>query len=66
MRFLHRFQPKQKQKPTAYSLIDVGRDTVKAAVVLVIPDNVEPQVIGYGQAETGGHDITGGRIEAGV
>ncbi len=33
-------------------------------MVLVIPDNVEPQIIGYGLAETDGHDITGGRLEA--
>ena len=31
---------------------------------MVIPENVEPQIIGYGLAETGGHDITGGRLEA--
>jgi cell division ATPase FtsA len=37
---------------------------VKAVVVLVIPDNVEPQVVGYGMAETGDRDITGGRNEA--
>ncbi len=64
MKFLHRFQRKEKQTPTAYSLVDVGRDTVKAAVVLMIPGNHEPQVVGYGLAETGNRDITGGRNEA--
>jgi len=64
MKFLSRFQRKVKQTPTAYSLIDVGRDIIKAAVILMIPGNIEPQVVGYGQAETGNHDITGGRIEA--
>jgi cell division ATPase FtsA len=63
MEFLHRFHQKT-QKPTAYSLIDVGRDTVKAAVVLMIPGQAEPQIVGYGQAETGNHDVTGGRLEA--
>lgn len=66
MNLLRRFQRKKQQSPTAYSLIDVGRDTVKAVVVLMTPDNVEPQVVGYGQAETGNRDITGGRIEAGA
>jgi len=64
MIFLHRFQPKQTQNPTAYSLVDVGRETVKAAVALVLPGNQEPQVVGYGLAQTGDHDITGGRNEA--
>lgn len=64
MKFLSRFQRKVKQTPTAYSLIDVGRDIIKASVILMIPDNIEPQIVGYGQAETGNHDITGGRIEA--
>lgn len=32
--------------------------------MLVIPDHVEPQLVGYGLAETGGHDIAGGRLEA--
>jgi cell division ATPase FtsA len=63
MKFLRSFHQKQ-QKPTAYSLIDVGRDTVKAAVILTIPGQPEPQVIGYGRAETGNHDVTGGRLEA--
>ena len=66
MKFLRRFQRRPKQKPNAYSLVDVGRDTVKVAIVLMIPDQAEPQIIGYGQAETGGHDISGGRIEASV
>lgn len=30
----------------------------------MIPGQPEPQVIGYGQAETGKHDVTGGRLEA--
>lgn len=64
MRFLHRLHPKKKQTPTAYSLVDVGRETVKAVVVLVLPGHAEPQVVGYGLAKTGNHDITGGRIEA--
>ncbi len=32
----------------------------------MIPGNTEAQVVGYGQAETGNRDITGGRIEAGA
>ena len=57
MKFLHRFQRTKTQKPAAYSLVDIGRETVKAIVILVIPDNLEPQIIGYGLAETGGHDM---------
>lgn len=64
MKFLHRFSQVRSHRPSSFSLIDIGRDTVKAAVVLIIPENVEPQIIGYGVAETGGHDITGGRLEA--
>jgi cell division ATPase FtsA len=64
MKFLHRFRRTKTHRPTAYSLVDIGRDTVKAVVILVIPENVEPQVIGYGLADTGDHDITGGRLEA--
>ncbi|MEW5956239.1 MAG: cell division FtsA domain-containing protein [Chloroflexota bacterium] len=64
MKFLHRFRRTSSLRPAAYSLVDIGRDTVKAAVVLVIPTHAEPQIIGYGLAETGGHDITGGRLEA--
>ncbi len=48
----------------AYSLVDIGRDTVKALVVRVAPETAEIEIIGYGRAETGGHDITGGRLEA--
>jgi cell division ATPase FtsA len=64
MNFLSRFQRQQKQTPRAYSLIDVGRDSVKAAVVLKTPGSKEFEVVGYGQAKTGGYDITGGRTEA--
>jgi cell division ATPase FtsA len=64
MKFLHRFYRQKKQTPSAYSLVDVGRHTVKAAVILMIPGTAEPQIVGYGLAETGGHDVTGGRIEA--
>lgn len=64
MKFLRQFRPAKKQRPAAFSLVDIGRDTVKAIVVLMIPDNAEPQIIGYGLAKTGGHDITGGRLEA--
>ena len=66
MNLLRRFQRKKQQRPTAYSLIDVGRDTVKAAVVLALPGHSTPQVVGYGRAETGNRDITGGRLEAGA
>jgi cell division ATPase FtsA len=66
MNLLRRFQRKKKQSPTAYSLVDVGRDTVKAVVVLTMPGNSAPQLVGYGQAETGNRDITGGRLEAGA
>jgi cell division ATPase FtsA len=54
----------KKKGPTAYSLVDVGRDTVKAIVVLIIPGQPEPQVVGYGKAETDHRDVTGGRLEA--
>src|SRR5574341_860999 len=64
MKFLHRFPEGKKQRPTAYSLVDIGRDTVKAVVALRKPDKAEVEIIGYGLAETGGHDISGGRLEA--
>ena len=64
MNFLPRFQQQENQTPRAYSLIDVGRESVKVAVVLKTPGSKEFELVGYGQAETGGHDITGGRIEA--
>ncbi|GAB4443685.1 MAG: hypothetical protein Kow0031_25970 [Anaerolineae bacterium] len=64
MRFLQRFQRSQSQAPAAYSLVDVGRDTVKTAVLLKIPGTADLQVVGYGIAETGNHDVTGGRKEA--
>lgn len=64
MKVLPRFQPGKKRKPTVYSLVDIGRDTVKAAIIRLVPNSAEIQVIGYGLAETGGHDITGGRLEA--
>jgi cell division ATPase FtsA len=64
MKFLRRFPQKKKRKPTAYSLVDIGRDTVKAVVALRKPDTRESEIIGYGLAETGGHDISGGRLEA--
>ncbi len=64
MKFLRQLRRTKKQRPTSFSLVDIGRDTVKAVVLLVIPGNTEPQVIGYGIAETGGHDIMGGRLEA--
>jgi cell division ATPase FtsA len=64
MRFLQRFQRSQTQAHAAYSLVDVGRDTVKTAVLLKIPGTADVQVVGYGTAETGNHDVTGGRNEA--
>jgi hypothetical protein len=64
MKFLHQLRQTKKQRPSAFSLVDIGRDTVKATVILMIPDNIEPQIVGYGLAETGDHDITGGRLEA--
>lgn len=64
MKFLRRFRQKKAQRPTSFSLVDIGRDTVKAVVILVIPGTPEPQIVGYGLAETGGHDITGGRLGA--
>src|SRR5512136_506692 len=63
MNLLRRFRP-INQRPAAFSLVDIGRDAVKAVVVLVIPGTPQPQVIGYGLAETGGRDVTGGRLEA--
>ncbi len=64
MNFLRRFYQQQTRQPRAYSLVDIGRDTVKAVVILVQPDLSMPQIIGYGLAETGGRDIAGGRLEA--
>ncbi len=64
MSFLHRFRPQKSSKPMSYSLVDIGRDTVKALVVLIVPGTNEPQIVGYGLAETGGHDVAGGRLEA--
>jgi cell division ATPase FtsA len=64
MKILHTFRRQPNRTPKAYSLVDVGRYMVKAVVVLVIPDTHEPQVVGYGTAETGDRDITGGRNEA--
>lgn len=64
MKFLRRFPQGTKQRPTAYSLVDIGRDTVKAVVALVKPNQPEVEIIGCGLAETGGHDISGGRLEA--
>ena len=64
MKFLDRFRPKKTRKPTSFSLVDIGRDTVKAIIVLKVPGTSELQVVGYGLTETGGHDIAGGRLEA--
>ena len=64
MSFLHRFRPKKSSKPMSFSLVDIGRDTVKALVVLIVPGTHEPQIVGYGLAETSGHDVAGGRLEA--
>src|SRR6185295_7191666 len=64
MKFLHRVRQEKKARASAYSLVDIGRDTVKAVVVLCKPDTAEVEIIGYGLAETGGHDISGGRLEA--
>lgn len=64
MKFLRRFPQSKKQRPSAYSLVDLGRDTVKAVVVLRKPGSAEWEIIGSSLAETGGHDITGGRLEA--
>ena len=47
------YQPKP-QHPAAYSLIDIGRDTVKAVVVLVKPDAPDIEIVGYGLAASGG------------
>jgi cell division ATPase FtsA len=64
MNFLHRFRPQKSSKPMSVSLVDIGRDTVKALVILVVPNTNEPQIVGYGLAETDGHDVAGGRLEA--
>jgi cell division ATPase FtsA len=64
MKLLPWFHQRNTQKPASFSLVDIGRDTVKAVVILKIPDTPEPQVVGYGLAQTGGHDISGGRLEA--
>src|SRR5512145_1771012 len=64
MKFLHRFPQGKKRRPLVYSLVDIGRDKVKAVVAQINPETAELQIIGSGLAETGGHDITGGRLEA--
>ena len=64
MKFLRPFRQKKAQRPASFSLVDIGRDTVKVLVILVIPGTPEPQIVGYGLAETGGHDIAGGRLGA--
>lgn len=64
MNFLRRFRQKKAPQPASFSLVDIGRDTVKALVVLVVPGTHEPQIVGYGVAETGGHDVAGGRLQA--
>lgn len=66
MRLLPPFPSSTEPRPSTYSLLDIGRDTVKAAVVLLKPDQPGPQVVGCGLADAGGHDITGGRLEAGA
>ena len=48
--------------PEHYSLIDLGADTIKVAVVAVTGDQVT--VLGNSLAAAGGRDITGGRAEA--
>jgi cell division ATPase FtsA len=55
-----RWQP----KPIPYSIIDIGQDTIKVAIVLMSPNSTELEFIGYGLAKTKGHDITAGRVEA--
>jgi cell division ATPase FtsA len=64
MKFLRGFRQQREQKPAAFSLIDIGRDTVKVAVILRAPGRTEVQAAGHSLVSTGGHDITGGRIEA--
>jgi cell division ATPase FtsA len=44
------------------SLIDVGADTIKVAVVSAVSEQV--QVVGHGIASSHGHDLVGGRREA--
>jgi cell division ATPase FtsA len=63
MKFLRRVRPEIKRRATTYSLVDIGRDKVKAVVIRLKPDTAEVEIIGYGLAETGGHDISGGRLE---
>ena len=64
MNFLHRFYQRDIQQPKIFSLIDIGRDAIKAAIVRVIPDGAGIEVIGHGLVKTGGADIAGGRLEA--
>lgn len=64
MDLLRRFSPPQLRRPTSFSLVDIGRDTVKVVVLLRTPGVAEPQIVGYGLAETGSYDITGGRLAA--
>lgn len=62
MNFLNRWHLAYTQKPAAYSLLDIGRDSVKAAVVIC--GNQAIQLVGWGCAASGGHDIAGGRLAA--
>lgn len=62
MDLLNRFPLLSARKPVAYSLLDIGRDTVKAAVVIAEGEVV--QLVGWGCAATGSHDIAGGRLAA--
>ncbi len=64
MHVLRRFYQRKPEGPTLYSLVDVGRETVKAAVVQAVSEIQEIEVVGYGVAKMDGRDITGGRLAA--
>lgn len=51
-------------KPSNFSLIDLGADTVKAVVVCRV--NTGARVLGYGFAPAEGHELGGGRAEVAV
>ena len=62
LRWLNRPRPDAPSPPRHLSLLDVGTDTVKVAVVQV--DEGRVTVLGHSLAPTGGRDVTGGRAQA--
>ncbi len=64
MNFFNQLPRLGKRKQHAYSLIDVGQDTIKAVIVLRPTNSAEGEIVGCGLADANSHDITGGRMEA--